>query len=63
MADDLDKTGKGDSARININQPHELTYWAKTLGISEQLLRNAVLATGPVVENVKAYLKKYARKN
>jgi hypothetical protein len=58
MSDNLNKTGKGDDIRININQPHEVVYWTKTLGVSEQRLREAVGAVGPMVKDVKKYLGK-----
>jgi hypothetical protein len=34
MADDLKQTGKPDDQRINLDQDHEVSYWAKQLGIS-----------------------------
>ena len=58
MSDNLDKTGKGDDIRINVNQDHEVRYWTKELGVSEQELRQAVAAVGVMVADVKKYLKK-----
>jgi cation transport regulator len=42
MADNLGERGTRDSARINVNQPHELRYWAQKLGVTEDALRKAV---------------------
>jgi hypothetical protein len=28
MADDLKQTGKADDTRINLDQDHEVNYWA-----------------------------------
>lgn len=58
MADDLKKTGKGDDARINVNQVHEVTYWSKTLDCTGQKLKDAVKAVGPMVRDVKDWLVK-----
>jgi hypothetical protein len=58
MADDLKNTGKQDDSRINVNQPHEVTYWTKTLGVSEEKLREAVQKVGVMVADVKKYLGK-----
>ena len=63
MSNDLTNKEKGDDARIDINQAKEVAYWSNLLGVSIQLLRNAILATGPVVRDVKAYLQKHSRKN
>lgn len=56
MADDLSKTGKQDDIRINVNQSHEVSYWTKTLNCSENDLRRAVAAVGPMVKDVRAWL-------
>jgi len=57
MADDLSNTGKQDDIRINVNQSWELRDWAKKLGCTEAKLKEAVGAVGPLVKNVKAWLK------
>lgn len=56
MADDKSKTGKPDDLRINVNQAYEVTYWCGQLGCTEQQLRNAVAAVGPMVADVKRHL-------
>lgn len=58
MPDDKSKTGKQDDIRINVNQVHEVTYWTKTLEVTEAKLREAVDAVGPMVKDVKKYLGK-----
>lgn len=58
MSDNLNKTGKGDDIRINVNQQHELNYWTKELGVTEERLREAVKAVGPMVADVRKYLSK-----
>ena len=32
MADDLGNRGKQGRDQINVNKPHEVTYWTKALG-------------------------------
>lgn len=56
MPDDKNKTGKGDDSRINVNQPYEVQYWTKELRCTEQQLRDAVKAVGPMVKDVKRHL-------
>lgn len=56
MADDLKRTGRQDDERINVEQEHELGYWAEKLGVSREQLRKAVQAAGPVVKDVQRHL-------
>jgi hypothetical protein len=58
MADDKKKRGPEDRARINVNEPYELAYWTKELGVSEKTLRDAVAKVGVMVTAVRAHLKK-----
>jgi hypothetical protein len=58
MADNLKQTGKADDIRININQDHEVRYWTQQLGVTSAKLREAVQTVGPMVKDVKSYLKK-----
>jgi hypothetical protein len=57
MADDPNVRGPQDRARINVGQEHEVRYWTKALGVTEQQLRDAVRAVGPMAEKVRAHLK------
>jgi Protein of unknown function (DUF3606) len=56
MADDLKKTGKQDDERINVEQEHELGYWAEKLGVSREQLRKAVQSAGPMVKDIRRHL-------
>jgi hypothetical protein len=47
-----------DPARINLRSTVEVNYWCQTLNCTETRLRNAVLAVGPQVDQVKAYLNR-----
>jgi hypothetical protein len=58
MADDKTKRGPPDTQRINVNEPYEVSYWTKTLGVSEQKLRDAVRAVGVSVAAVRRHLGK-----
>lgn len=58
MADDKTKRGPPDTQRINVNEPYEVSYWTKTLGVSEQKLKDAVRAVGVSVAAVKKHLGK-----
>ena len=57
MADDLQQTGKRDDTRINVEQDHELGYWAEKFGVSREQLRKAVQAAGPMVKDVQKHLQ------
>src|SRR5918992_5726737 len=52
MADDLKETGKHGHARINVDQDHDLDYWADKLGVSREDLRRAIQQVGPMVKDV-----------
>lgn len=57
-ADDLKQTGKPDDQRINVEQDHEVSYWAKELGVSPNELRQAVKNAGPMVKDVRQHLNR-----
>ncbi|OAE56598.1 hypothetical protein A7J67_08100 [Achromobacter xylosoxidans] len=46
MSDDLNQRGPQDRSRINVNESHELRYWTKELGVTEEQLRAAVKVAG-----------------
>ena len=58
MADNLKETGKPDDQRINPEQKHELAYWSEKLGVSQDELRKAVQAAGPMVKDLQRHLKR-----
>ena len=62
MADDKTNTGNPDRQRINTSQPHELRDWAKKFGVSEDLLKAAVVQVGNQATDVERYLKDKARR-
>ena len=57
MADDPNARGPQDRSRININQTHEVRYWSQKLGVSEEELRKAVEAVGPMADAVERRLR------
>jgi hypothetical protein len=57
MSDDKTNRGARDRARINVNQDYELRDWAKSLGVDEHALRNAISAVGDSADEVREYLK------
>ena len=58
MADNLQKAGPQDRARINVNERWELDYWTRELGVNEEELARAVKAVGPAASAVREYLAK-----
>ena len=59
MSDDLRNTGSRDDNRINIKQPHEVTYWTHEFRCTEEELAEAVREVGPRVQDVQAYLRSH----
>ena len=57
MADDPNIRGQQDRSRINVDQAHELRYWSDKFGVTEQQLRDAVDAVGPMVDDVEKRIR------
>lgn len=56
MPDNLNIRQPQDPNKININETWEVSYWTRTLGVTEQRLREAVKAVGPMVSAVRTWL-------
>ena len=57
MADDKNSTGSPDRDRISLSEDYEVRNWTKSLGVSEDELREAVDAVGNSADKVREYLK------
>lgn len=57
MPDNLSRIRPEDSAKINVHQDWEVTYWTQQLGVSKAVLLSAVRAVGPMVKDVKQWLR------
>jgi hypothetical protein len=53
MSDDLNNRGAQDRARININEPHEVAYWTKELGVTKERLQQLVKDAGTSAKAVR----------
>jgi hypothetical protein len=60
MSDDLRKRGPEDRSRVNVNEPWELKYWSKTLGITPDRLKEVVRQVGTRTEDIEQYLSSTA---
>lgn len=58
MSDDLTNRGPKDRDRVNTTEAWELKYWSTKFGVTEQQLKDAVKAVGPMVTDVKKKLGK-----
>ncbi len=58
MSDDLSQRGPQDRARVNTSEKWELDYWTKEFGVTEEQLKAAVKAVGPMVVDVRKKLGK-----
>ena len=56
MADDKTETAQ-DRKLISINEEYEVRDWARTLGCTEEQLREAVKAVGNSAQAVRVYLE------
>jgi hypothetical protein len=56
MSDDLNNRGGQDRARINVNEPHEVAYWTKELGVTPERLRQLVKEAGASAKAVREKL-------
>ena len=57
MQDNLKKAGKAHDPRINMQPDHEITYWSNQLGVTKERLKLAVSIAGPMVADVKEWLR------
>jgi len=62
MADNLQDRGPEDRARINVNEHHEVRYWTKKFGVSEEQLRAAVAEVGVRADQVEVYFAARSRR-
>jgi hypothetical protein len=60
MPDDLSQRGSADRSRVNVQEAHEVHYWTRKFGCSEQQLKEAVSRVGVDASDVEAYLTSYA---
>ncbi len=58
MSDDKTNRGSPDNRRIDIHDPNEVRHWTKSLGVSEQQLKDAVARVGTSAEKVRESLRK-----
>ena len=56
MSDDRSKRGDSDRRRIALGEEHEVRYWTKALGVSEDRLRAVVKRVGHDASAVRAEL-------
>ena len=58
MADDPKQRHGQDRTRISTEQEHEVRYWTKELGVTEEQLKEAVRVAGNQVDKVRQHLGK-----
>jgi hypothetical protein len=56
MATPTQPTGHPDTARVDITRDHEVRYWTKRFACTENQLRAAVAAVGPMVIDIWRHL-------
>ncbi len=61
MSDDKNKRGKPDRDRVSSNEPYEVRYLAKKVGLPAPLVRNVIKQEGPMRSNVERYLTRMKR--
>jgi uncharacterized protein DUF3606 len=63
MSDDATNREARDKAQINLDQDFERHDWAKSLGVTEDELKQAVHNVGDRAEKVREYLKNQTQRN
>ena len=56
MSDDKTQAHGQDRERINIHEDYELRDWSKSLGVTQEKLKEAVQAVGDRADKVREYL-------
>lgn len=59
MGDNTNKTGEPDRSLVSLVQDHEVRYWTKRFGVSEEKLKRAVTVVGSSALAVEAWLKSH----
>lgn len=57
MPDDLPCHEPHDCGRIDLDEPQDVRYWTRTLGVTPHQLCEAVCAVGDATEAVRNYLR------
>jgi hypothetical protein len=57
MSDNLQDRGQQDRNRINLHEKHEIQYWTKALGVSQEELEQAVKKAGNSADAVRQHLR------
>jgi len=60
LSDYLTRPGIHDRARIDVNEPEEVSYWIEALAVTEKELRVAVAEVGMDVDEVSSILGRSA---
>ena len=58
MSDDKTNRGNPDRQRIDVDDADELRYWAKSIGVTPEALKSAVLQVGPGADKVRTYFNR-----
>jgi len=56
MGDDLTNRGPADRDRVNVNEEWEMRYWTGRFCCTQEELRSAVKAVGPMKDDVERHL-------
>jgi hypothetical protein len=58
MTDEGNRNDTAERSRINLRDPHEVSYWTKELGVSPATLRQLVRKHGVLVARIRQALGK-----
>ena len=56
MGDDLAKQDQPGGATVDLDERWERSYWARRFDVTDEELREAIAAVGPLAEDVRKYL-------
>jgi hypothetical protein len=61
MSDNKNKRGKPDRSRVSANEPFEVNYLARKVGLPAPLVKNVIKQEGPIRSAVETYLNRMKR--
>lgn len=57
MGDELSTTSPSDGETVKLDDRWARSYWARRFGVTDEQLREAMAAVGPVAEDVRKYFQ------
>ena len=63
MADNFKIARPKDYSKVDVNDPNEMVYWTKELGVSKELIIETVKQVGTATAAVRRHIRLYGKDN